>query len=409
MDYLLSFIFIFSTYVVKIKSETAYAVTLNESALLDGAVCIDGSVPFYYIASGTNRNKWLVSFKGGGWCGGDTIPYGHGSGGDWPESCYTRSFNSKGGSNSYTPTMEFSGNEFSSSESENPLMYDWNKVLIMYCDGASFSGNRDLPDIVTINGTTRKLYSRGHRIIIAAYNDLLYNKNMINATDIIIHGGSAGALAVWLHIDWIYQNLLKNVISNDCRVSGLPDSGFFIESNGYNGISNYSNTLKWVFNNGNASYGSINTKCIEYYGGFDSDLAYKCMFAQNVAPFINIPFFALNSEYDSWQTKNILGSSNDLLINKYGSNFTNILKEKFLNYNNISNNNNRGAFIDSCHHHCGNFDSMIIDNYTQATAHQLFYNSKVINNDNNIYTWFQNKSYPCQSCCGSGAKTVIFD
>ena len=41
---------------------------------------------------------------------------------------------------------------FSYNSKEAPLTYNWNKVYVPYCDGASFAGEVDDPTIVEING-----------------------------------------------------------------------------------------------------------------------------------------------------------------------------------------------------------------------------------------------------------------
>ena len=46
---------------------------------------------------------------------------------------------------------------------ENPLAYNWNKVYIPYCDGASFSGNVIEP--VSGNKTKGQVYFRGQAIL----------------------------------------------------------------------------------------------------------------------------------------------------------------------------------------------------------------------------------------------------
>lgn len=33
------------------------------------ALCLDGSRGAYYVHEGTQKNKWILSFEGGGWCG----------------------------------------------------------------------------------------------------------------------------------------------------------------------------------------------------------------------------------------------------------------------------------------------------------------------------------------------------
>lgn len=63
--------------------------------------------------------------------------------------------------------VEFAG-ILSDDEAQNPDFYDWNKVKIRYCDGASFSGN--VKDEFQ-NGT--KFFFRGQRIWEAVMDELL--------------------------------------------------------------------------------------------------------------------------------------------------------------------------------------------------------------------------------------------
>lgn len=39
------------------------------------ALCLDGTPGAYYIGEGTgaNKNKFVIYFEGGGWCGGTTL------------------------------------------------------------------------------------------------------------------------------------------------------------------------------------------------------------------------------------------------------------------------------------------------------------------------------------------------
>ena len=112
-------------------------------------------------------------------------------------------------------------------------------------------------------------------------------------------------------------------------------------------------------------------------------------------------YYSLNQIYEQLRKKIIkyvfiIKSKVKKIINI----FTKLIYKQFLNLNNVStNNNNRGAYIDSCHHHCGNWNTMHNGNWTQATAHYQFYINKVINKDDKIYIWNQNHSYPCSSCC----------
>ena len=107
----------------------------------------------------------------------------------------------------------------------------------------------------------------------------------------------------------------------------LPDSGFFIDyqsaaaapraagpSAALERAARRLNTspgayhagLQWVFETHNASAG-VNTDCVAAKGtGVGDYPPYLCMFAEHTAVFTHTPIFALQSEYDSWQTSYVL-------------------------------------------------------------------------------------------------------
>jgi hypothetical protein len=82
---------------------------------------------------------------------------------------------------------------------ENPLTWNWNKVFVPYCDGASFSGDVDEP----VNFQGMDLYFKGYKILQAVYSHLLAYRDLDKSSDVIISGSSAGGLAVFLHLDKI--------------------------------------------------------------------------------------------------------------------------------------------------------------------------------------------------------------
>ena len=91
---------------------------------------MDGSPPAYYIrqGSGDGANKWVLHLMGGGWCSNTA-------------DCFMRSFSIVGSTTDYSETEEFFG--ILSGDSEvNPDFYNWNAVFFIYCDGASFAGDR---------------------------------------------------------------------------------------------------------------------------------------------------------------------------------------------------------------------------------------------------------------------------
>merc|ERR1712178_54435 len=119
--------------------------------------------------------------------------------------------------------MNFVVGPFSPNASENPLMYNWNKVKLRYCDGASFSGSND--DTIFHNNVT--LHFRGKHIREAVSRELFDIHGMDNATDLVVSGESAGGLAAYLHTDqWCNALRAKNP---EAKCVGLPDSGFFLD------------------------------------------------------------------------------------------------------------------------------------------------------------------------------------
>ncbi|CAN6982004.1 unnamed protein product [Brassica oleracea var. botrytis] len=105
---------------------------LSSTAKERGAFCLDGSLPGFHFdkGSGSGSKSWLIHLQGGGWC--NTIA-----------SCSARAMTSFGSSNYFEDEVEFPG-VLSNDPSQNPDFFNWNRVVIRYCDGASFSGHPDL-------------------------------------------------------------------------------------------------------------------------------------------------------------------------------------------------------------------------------------------------------------------------
>lgn len=68
----------------------------------DQALCLDGTKPGFYFFKGTQSNKWVIFFEGGGWCGLDD-----------PNStladCYARSQTDLGSSKNYPASLSLKG------------------------------------------------------------------------------------------------------------------------------------------------------------------------------------------------------------------------------------------------------------------------------------------------------------
>ena len=135
---------------------------------------------------------------------------------------------------------------------------------------------------------------------------------------------------------------------SSAKCVGLPDSGFFLdyESTKVPGLveqassrrgrlltttpGNYHAGLKWCFETFNASAG-VNQDCIAAHGtgGFATDSPeYLCMFAEHTAVFTHTPIFALQSEYDSWQTGHVLAPGDAVQL--LGNNLTKRIRRTYL-------------------------------------------------------------------------------
>jgi len=73
-------------------------------------------------------------------------------------------------------------------------MHNWNKVFLRYCSGEAFIGNS------SIDTPLRTIYFKG-RVILESVKDDLLTRGLIDATDVIIGGCSAGAVAIYNSID----------------------------------------------------------------------------------------------------------------------------------------------------------------------------------------------------------------
>ncbi|PIM97706.1 hypothetical protein CDL12_29817 [Handroanthus impetiginosus] len=250
-------------------------ITYVESAVANGAVCLDGSPPAYNMdkGSGAGINNWLVQIEGGGWCNNVT-------------TCLARKSTRLGSSKKMLKQLSFSG-IFSNKQKFNPDFYNWNRVKVRYCDGASFTG-----DIETVDPKTN-LYYRGARVFVAVIEDLLA-KGMKNAENAILSGCSAGGLASILHCD-----KFKSLLPVGTKVKCLADAGFFINAKDISGASH----IEDVYNDVVTTHGSAKNLPQSCTSKMKPSL---CFFPQNVAQGIQTPLFLVNAAYDSWQVRTYL-------------------------------------------------------------------------------------------------------
>jgi len=221
------------------------------------------------------------------------------------------------------------------------LMYNWNKAYFKYCDGGFFSGNNYTDSVYNGN----HLYFRGSRNLQAYFNSLMKDHNLGAATDVVVGGCSAGGIAVYLSLDW-----WASVLPKTAKVVGLADSGFCIDYNAPSGNPHFGTDMRGLFNMFNSTSG-VNQDCIKAHEPtHDTN---QCIFAEHSSEHIKTPIFPLNSEYDSWQTDNVLGSKDPGQINQFGAEITSRFKKTVLAFP------RNGGFLDSCFHHCSGWNPVI--------------------------------------------------
>ncbi|KAF5183323.1 Pectin acetylesterase [Thalictrum thalictroides] len=253
------------------QSHHLVKMTLVPNAKAQGAVCLDGSLPAYHLdrGFGAGARNWLLQFEGGGWCND-------------VKSCLERA-TTRRGSTLYMNKLEVFSGILSNNASLNPDFYNWNKVKIRYCDGASFAG-----DSMYYNETT-KIYFRGQRIWHAIILDLL-PKGLNLANKALLSGCSAGGLATFFHCDNFTRTLPKTA-----TVKCLSDAGFFLDIRDVS----LNHTARVFYENlvnlqGIGKYLDKNCTSSRYY-------PHQCFFPQYSLAYITTPYFILNSVYDVYQ------------------------------------------------------------------------------------------------------------
>ncbi|KAL9430486.1 hypothetical protein AB3S75_025804 [Citrus x aurantiifolia] len=308
-------------------------LTLIQGADSKGAVCLDGTLPGYHIhrGSGSGANSWLIHLEGGGWC--NTI-----------RNCVYRKTTRRGSAKFMEKQLPFTG-ILSNKAEENPDFFNWNRVKLRYCDGASFSGDSQ--------NEGAQLYFRGQRIWLTAMQDLMA-KGMQNADQALLSGCSAGGLASILHCDEF-----RDLFPKTTKVKCLSDAGMFLDAVDVSG----GHTLRNMF----AGVVSLQEVQKNLPSTCTSQLdPTSCFFPQNLVANIKTPMFLLNAAYDAWQVQASLApptadphgywsdcKSDHAHCNSSQIQFFQDFRNQMLNAVEVfSKSNENGLFINSCFAHC---------------------------------------------------------
>ena len=281
---------------ISLSAPTPYTKLLLESAVADGAVCLDGTPAPLYVrpGSGADRSNIVIFFEGGGWCESD-------------EDCLTRSRTAYG-SSKFNITS-FNGRDLLQPNCVvNPVFCNWSVAYGAYVDGASRAG--DAVDPVAVNGST--IYYRGARILRATIAALLAPggvgagmPSLATAPRVLITGSSAGGLTTFLHADAIAEAV--HAVNPTADVRAVPEVGLFIDGES---IWAKRRIMTEVFarvaefqNVTGGAPEQVNAACVSATPpGYRS----KCFMAQYTLPYMVTPTFVVNSMHDEWQSQNVL-------------------------------------------------------------------------------------------------------
>ncbi len=191
-----------------VASEPLTLVTLKD-ARHPQAVCNDGSPAALYFQAGhgSDRNKWVIHFQGGGGCATD-------------HDCLARAKDDPNlVSSSKLPRTLRSDGILSTAKSVNPDFADYTHVLVHYCSSDSYAGDGER----NIGGSTWRF--RGHKIVDAVIDKLEAGAasgapSLAKASDVLVTGSSAGSFGVHNNLDRIAARL------SGARVVGILDSGW---------------------------------------------------------------------------------------------------------------------------------------------------------------------------------------
>nr|CAB3477066.1 unnamed protein product [Digitaria exilis] len=191
---------------------------------------MDGTPPAYHLdpGSGAGNNSWIVNLEGGGWCNN-------------VKACQFRKTSRRGSSDLMEKEIPFGG-IMSNSPADNPDFYNWNRVKIRYCDGASFAGEgfdkarqTFLYSLLPYHFSAENgFYFRGQRIWDATIRHLL-SIGMASADQVLLTGCSAGGLAVILHCDEFQAFFPPATSGRGTTVKCLADAGLFLDATDVSG------------------------------------------------------------------------------------------------------------------------------------------------------------------------------
>lgn len=261
-----------------IITEIEFNVKVIELPPESGAKCLDGSNYRFQLmkGSGNGQDKFLLSFDGGGWCGSEakltstTI-----------EACRKRALSFVGKKAlPFAFTVSRVQQIFSSKKEYNPEFYNWNKVVIKYCDGFGHQSNND----------NYGLHFRGLNNTLGVIDYLKKNLNFKQAESVIVSGFSAGGLA-----SLVWGNYIDAQTDKKDNTYIIPDSGVFYDLTAKDGNHYLNKIMKELI-----KYSGDNSKLLKTFCKIQNeDELYKCFLPESIFENIKLPILLVQNLYDT--------------------------------------------------------------------------------------------------------------
>lgn len=312
----------FAVAVAEGSTDNRVLLWLNDTAD-ETAGCLDGSPYAFYVWPG-NSSEWSVFINGGGWCMTE-------------EECAVRAGTALGSSKGYNITGAWGPPPYNRNGAPpaftcQGLTSNCTRVFMPYCDGSCFTSFR--PGPWPVPGTNTSLHFRGRANLERTMDVLTSRFGLGNARRLMLTGGSAGGLSTILHLDYVADRVKAAaesvVVSSDSdaqqnvaiagpavtppqqttlssssepTVVGRPVAGFFIDGPRYNASTpTYADDIKYMVNMFNTT-SALMPKCLAMY----PTEKWRCWMAPYVAPLVSKSLFLVQSRFDEFQLKYLLG------------------------------------------------------------------------------------------------------
>jgi len=241
------------------------------------------------------------------------------------ELCEDRAKTPLGSTRGDDATRNFSEKPlFSTDPSLNPTFHDWNVVFFRYCDGSSFAS------------------SAGHANVQAVLRHLQQQLGFGRASQVVVSGCSAGAVAASLHASAVSR------AAPTAKVAALLDSGVFpdwsreADESAPAGIWPLHTQLRQAFAGHRLEHEArvVPRACLEAH----ADAPWRCFFLEHLLPHMQVPAFVLQSRYDSSNVRDVAEAEG---LAALGDGVAWRLDQALSHRREF-----HGVFLDSCFHHC---------------------------------------------------------